>query len=194
MKHTGKRFPVAAALLLLLCVSAHAQVYKVVDQNGNVTYTDQAPIDGSEPMDLPDLSVVETEPVQPLPGAGEETSDDEAANGGMTPREMRRAYRDFRITSPAPEETFWGTGNAVVVNWSSSEALQPDMTVRLLVDGEPRRDVAQSGPVALTLDRGTHTVQAELRDGRGRRIVTTDAVTFYIKQQSRLINPGGGGR
>ena len=36
-----------------------AQVYKVVDEDGNVTFTDQAPADGSKPVELPPISVIE---------------------------------------------------------------------------------------------------------------------------------------
>ncbi|MDT8320840.1 MAG: DUF4124 domain-containing protein, partial [Xanthomonadales bacterium] len=50
-------------LLLLLMASAPApgaegKIWKVVDENGNVIYTDQAPHDGSKPMELPGLSII----------------------------------------------------------------------------------------------------------------------------------------
>jgi len=171
---------ITMTVLALLTGSASAQIYKVVDENGNVTYTDQAPPDGSAPMDLPELSVIDTD------YEGEETA--EATEEGvepeaLTPRDLRRMYRDFHISQPAPEETFWGTANSVVVSWASNTALQPDMKVRVYVDGVPQAET-QGSTMALTLDRGEHTVYAELRDGRGRRLVTTPAVTFFIKQQA----------
>lgn len=179
-----KWLALAALSLSLFCGSAAAEIYKVVDENGNVTYTDQAPSPAAQPLDLPKLPVVETTPVEPLPdvNAGEEASDQT-----MTRRDLRRMYRDFHLTRPAQDETFWGTGNTVVVSWDSSTPLMPDMSVRLLLDGEQER-ITQTNMVALTLNRGTHTVQAELRDGRGRRVATTEQVTFYVKQYSRLFN------
>ena len=50
-------------VILLLSPTAFAQgdIYKVVDKDGNVTFTDQAPNDAAQPLDLPPLSVIETD-------------------------------------------------------------------------------------------------------------------------------------
>lgn len=164
-----------------------AQVYKVVDENGNVTYTDQPPPDGTPPMDLPEISVVDTSDVQ---GYVSPVQDDAADQGGpKSPRELRRMFRDFRILAPTPDETFWGTANTVVVSWGADAPYEPGMSVSIVVDGQSyERDPNSNLP--LTLDRGEHQVFAELRDQDGRRIVTSDTVTFNVKQGSRLINPG----
>jgi len=176
-----------AALALLVTDTASAQIYKIVDKDGNVTYTDQAPADGSEPMQLPELSVIDTDYEE------EEAADTEAAATGeeseeLTPRDLRRLYRDFKILSPANEETFWGTANAVVISWGSDSPMQPGMKSRLFIDGAPQAE-SESTTLALTLDRGEHTVYAELRDVRGRRIVATPPVTFFIKQAAVGAQP-----
>ena len=44
-----------------LAAQSGGEIYKVVDEHGNVTYTDQRPSEGAVPMDLPPLSVVETD-------------------------------------------------------------------------------------------------------------------------------------
>ncbi len=186
MKTTAKTLAAIAAFLFA-GLPVQAQIYKIVDENGNVTYTDQAPGDGADPMRLPELQVVETEPAQPL-------TDPNAAAAGSedpTPRELRRLYRDFKITRPQPDETFWGTSNQVVVSWGSATELGPDMSVRVYLNGAPQETTRMS-MLALTLDRGEYTVHADLLDGEGRRIVSTSPVTFFIKQNSALFNPGGG--
>lgn len=178
--HKGM-IPVLVSLFFLAIFSASASsanIYKVVDENGNVTYTDQKPSPGAQPVDLPPLSVVETTkpdvPAVTSPGAEEKAA---------TPRDLRKQFSDFRIIQPQNEETFWGTANTVVVSWGSSQPVPEDMKVVLYVDGEAR-DVPGSGSVSLTLDRGEHQVYAELRDARNRRVVTTDTVTFFVKQHS----------
>ena len=75
----------------------------------------------------------------------------------------------------------------MVVAWSASEPPLPDMSARLYVDGTPR-DVPAYGNLSLTLDRGEHTVYAELLDARNRTIVTTDTVTFFVHQASVNFN------
>lgn len=159
---------------------AEGQIWKVVDEDGNVTYTDQKPADGSDPMDLPELSVIESQ--QP-PATATVAPSDAEQNQAPGIRELRQMYRDFRITQPAQEETFWGTANTVVVAWSSSEPLLPDMKTMLYVDGAAQNVGTQTSQT-LALERGEHSVYAELRDTRNRKIVTTDTVTFFVKQHS----------
>jgi hypothetical protein len=173
--------PVLVSLFFLAIFSAPvsaANIYKVVDEDGNVTYTDQKPSSGAQPIDLPPLSVVETtKPDMPAAVSG---ADEEKP---ATPRDLRKQFSDFRIIQPQNEETFWGTANSVVVSWGSSQPIPEDMKVVLYVDGDAR-NVPGSGSVNLTLERGEHQVYAELRDARNRRVITTDTVTFFVKQHS----------
>jgi hypothetical protein len=182
-----KMMVVPLALTFLFSASATAQIYKHVDDKGNVTYTDEAPLDGSAPMVLPELSVIQIdsqpEPSTDSAAAAAEPATDDTAAREPTPRELRRMYRDFRITRPVQEETFWGTQNMVVVSWGSSTPLRDNMRVNLFVDGQQEPNPG-SEMVALTLDRGEHQVYAELLDSRGRRVVATPAVTFFVKQYS----------
>ena len=136
--HKGM-IPVLVSLFFLAIFSApaaSANIYKVVDEDGNVTYTDQKPSPGAQPVDLPPLSVVETTkpdvPAVTSPGAEEKA---------VTPRDLRKQFSDFRIIQPQNEETFWGTANTVVVSWGSSQPVPEDMKVVWYVDG--RCDVGQ---------------------------------------------------
>jgi len=187
---------VAGVFLLSLSAILAADIWKVVDEDGNIVYTDQPPKDGTPPMVLPELSVIEVDiqGKQSLPD-GSNSAGEEGAKE-LTTSELRKIYRDFRITRPLQEETYWGTGNSVVVTWASKTPLTPDLNVRLFVDGTPENAPATGG-MSLTLDRGEHKVFAELRDARNRRILTTRPVTFFIKQSSVNFNrprpsPSGG--
>jgi hypothetical protein len=184
----------------LLAGTAWAQnIYKTVDEDGNIIYSDQAPPDGSPPMELPEITIIETDYPNAEENLAKRVAGGDAAEGTdkpKSPRELRRLYRDFKILQPAPDETFWGSGNTVVVAWGSKTPFEPDMFVALFVNGN-RQVAAPNGNVALSLDRGEHQVYAELRDGRNRRIVTTETVTFHVKQHSanfnrRAASPGGG--
>jgi hypothetical protein len=124
---------------------------------------------------MPDSGGAETEAADPA--------------GGKSPRELRQLFNDFRLLSPAPDENYWGTGNTVVVSWGTSSAYEPGMSVSVVVDGTAQ-DANPESNLPVTLDRGEHQVYAVLRDARGRRIVTTDVVSFTVHQGSRLNNPG----
>jgi hypothetical protein len=177
------------SLVLFALVTAsqvNAQVYKVVDEDGNITYTDEPPTPGAQPMELPEISVIETDFVEPVDVSA---NDEEAEDPIRTLRQLRRDYGDFRILEPQPDQTYWGTGNMVVISWGSDIAYLDDMAVSVVVDGRTF-DVESNGNLPVTLDRGEHQVYAILKDGEGRRIITSDVVTFHVKQASRLINPG----
>ncbi|HLF31782.1 MAG TPA: DUF4124 domain-containing protein [Xanthomonadales bacterium] len=178
----------ATWFLVLVSPGVLAQIYKVVDAEGNVVYTDQAPADGSAPMVLPELSIIKTDYPPETAAAGAEAAEQEAeAVEETTPRVLRKTYSDFRISQPQQEQTFWGTENAVVIGWSSSVPLLPELSVRLYVDGKPVATTADN-LYAMTLDRGEHSTYAELLDPRGRRIITTPAVIFFVKQHSIGVN------
>lgn len=165
-------------LLLPLAAFPQGEIYKVVDKDGNVTFTDQRPNSDAKPVDLPPLSVIETDPIAAPATAA---TDPEAQE--PTLRQLRRQFSDFRINSPQPEETFWGTANMVMVSWGSSEPVPQDMRVVLYVDGKSK-DVLPSGSTTIQFDRGEHSVYAELLDNRRRKIITTETVTFFVKQHS----------
>jgi hypothetical protein len=171
-------------LLFSFTIFAQGDIYKVVDKDGNVTFTDQPPNDAAQPLDLPPLSVIETDIQLPETAAAGSAADEPKP---PTIRQLKKQFRDFKITRPQPEETFWGTANSVVVSWGSSQPIPQNMSARLFVDGAGQ-DAPAKGGVTLTLDRGEHQVYAQLRDEQNRRIATTDTVTFFVKQHSANFN------
>lgn len=179
-------------LALLLAGVAPAQaadIYKTVDENGNVVYTDRPPEPGAEPLTLRELSVVET-PSYPSrkAAAGDSEGPEE-----LTVNQLRQRYRDFRLVSPEPESNLWGTGNSATLSWSTGEPLVNGMAVVYYLDG-----VAVMGPTQAPsftsgqLDRGEHQASAQLLDINGNVVARTEPVTFYIMQNSRNFGGGGG--
>lgn len=185
--NTGLKMMAVLAVLALptsASTQEEGQIYKQVDDKGNVTYTDQVPPDGRAPMVLPKLSVVHLDSESELAAVtGEKTATGSATPSGPTPRQLRKMYRDFHITRPSQEETFWGTDNMVVISWGSSTALQDGMGVNLFVDGL-KQPTTGDNMAALKLERGEHKVYAQLLDARGRNVIASETVTFYVKQYS----------
>lgn len=87
----------AACLAQPLFAQESGGIYKVVDEEGNVTYTDQRPNDAAVPMDLPELSVIKTDPA---PAAAAPTAAEDQADRPPTRRELQRQFSDFRILQP----------------------------------------------------------------------------------------------
>ena len=175
--------------LLMTGSSLMAEVYKTVDEDGNVSYTDRAPGDGTKPMDLPPLSIVEAPEYQKT---ARETAASAAASGEAEAeiplKTLRRTYRDFAIISPINEESVWHPEQAVPIAWSVANPLEAGMTVTLYVDGNKQAATTQPIIPVAGLERGAHTITAELKDANNRKIATAQAVTFFIKQPNIYTN------
>ena len=104
---------------------------------------------------------------------------------------LAAAFAAFRGSGADPDAAAGASWNNVAtVAWESGRGLRPGMTVQFLLNGEPLGGPT-TNPVMATppLDRGEHRAAAELRSAGGETVATTDPVVFFIKQQSRLINP-----
>jgi hypothetical protein len=115
----------------------------------------------------------------------------------MSVREMRRHYRGFAITTPQQEESIWHPEQAISVAWSAGNALQEGMTVTVFMDGRELATTDEQVVKVADLERGEHTITAELKDAKRRKIATAQPVTFFIRRpglNNRLnIAPNGGG-
>jgi hypothetical protein len=182
------RWPLLA-VLLLASPMALAEVYKTVDKDGNVVYTDQPPEPGAEPLELKALSIISP---QKLSGKkelvpGQSDTGDGVADGQVevtSLKELRRGYTDFAIISPRAEQSFVGTGNTASIAWSTRYRLQQGMSVTIILDGVAQLPTTSSVVTIPEVFRGEHIVLAEIRDVRNRLIARTDPVTFYMKQTS----------
>ncbi len=179
--------------LLMTADPLFAEVYKTVDENGNVIYTDRPPGDGSAPMDLPELSVIEA-PVYQKTARQAALEGEKGGETEVTLKSLRQKYRDFAITSPTNEESIWSPEQAIPVAWSVTNPLAAGMTVTLSVDGKEQVPTTQPIIPVADLERGEHTLTAELKDANNRRVATAQPVTFFIRQPNIYTNrarPGG---
>ena len=196
LNRTTRHCSFIAVVLILLSAPGLAQVYKTVDENGNVTFTDRPPDAGAEPIKLRPISVIEAPDYGPS-DAGQETGAGMEDDGAMSLRGLRRNYADFSIVNPAQEETIWNPAAPVTMTWSTRNPLQDGMKVIVLLDGREYERTTERVISLGRLERGEHTVQAQIADANNRRIAVADAVTFFIRQPTvfnRARRATGGGR
>lgn len=173
-----------ASIVLVMADPALSEVYKSVDKDGNVVYTDQPPEPGAEPMELPGLSVIASLPTTRAVAEAAASEEDDLEQVTDI-RELRQGYKDFHISSPQQEETIEGTGNSVTLSWNSRYALQSGMAVIFSLDGVPLDPTVTSSVNLQQIDRGAHTVTARLVDSQLRIIAQASPVTFYMRQWSQ---------
>lgn len=165
---------------------AQKKIYKTVDENGNVVYTDRKPADNAQPMELPELSVVD--PVK----IGDPSAIARDAGGKA---EGRQAVGDvpipgLRLVSPTPNETVQNTGYRLPVRVTLDGEMPPDTELAFLVDGEVRQTGQSPSATLDEVWRGEHSVQVQLRSADGRVLASTQTVPFMMRQHSaRHPNP-----
>jgi hypothetical protein len=184
--------------LAIAAGSISAQVYRVVDEHGNVIYTDRPPETGAEAVELPPLSIIEVPVYEKTARQKAEEVEASGEQGKEVPlRTLRRDYRDFVIVSPQQEESVWHPEGPVPIAWRTGKDLQQGMKVTIFVDGNQQATTTQPIIPVSGLERGEHTVTAEIKDARNRKIATADPVTFFIRQPTIYnrprVGPGGGG-
>ena len=191
MTHKTFILVLVAFSLAIMASPLIAQVYKTVDKDGNVTYTDQPPPDGSKPIKLAPISVIEA----PIYEKASEAAKEGAEGEEIPLRDLRRIYRDFAIVSPRSEESVWHPDGPVAVAWSVGNPLQEGMQVTVYLDGKRQATTTDQIIPVSGLERGEHTVTAELKDAKNRKIATAAPITFFIQRPNIYTNrprPRGG--
>ncbi|UYG00177.1 DUF4124 domain-containing protein [Halomonas sp. GD1P12] len=158
----------AGSLTLWLAESpAQAQtVYRVVDESGRVTYTDN-PESGGEAVTLAPLPSVQGAPPPP------------PSRSQARPGQPFMPYDRFAIESPAPDTRLDDTMTPVDVR--VQPPLREDHQIRLLVNGEISQSALHSDAFWLTgLTQGAHRLEAELLDSQGRVQHRTEAVSIIV--------------
>jgi hypothetical protein len=176
--------------LLLLCMlvfPAQAEIYRWVDDNGNVIFSDEPPHPQAETIELP-ASTTYTPAVEPMldDAVGEKPDSEPDADEAMVPD-----YQ-LRIISPANDESVWVNNGNVTVSMIVEPALDEVRGDKILLqlDGE-----AVGAPQALTsfqlnnLSRGTYSLSAAVVDNNGEVLSGSEPVVFHLHRASVRNNP-----
>jgi len=173
-------------LITILFLGSTAQavpVYRWVDDNGQVNYSDRPG---------PGAVLIELSTGAPTLEAGPSSP-----RGPQRATELRTpavaAYETLAVLQPASRETLWGTAGRVEIAIGISPGLQSGHSLALFMDGE----LVQFGNHATgflieDVPRGEHTVQAVILDAAERELLRSAPVTFFVQQTSIHYprNPG----
>jgi len=162
-------------LTLIGSCSATAALYKGLDSEGNVVYSD-TPFEDAENFTPPPISVMDVPKVK----ADEKAAEDEK------PAEFK--YISFDIISPANKQTIRDDPDVTVsLKLKPGLNTQENHNIWMLVDGKPVVKNTQSLTIQLgRLDRGAHQLQAQIRNNEGAIIVRTRPTVVFIHKTSAL--------
>jgi hypothetical protein len=172
---------VATALAFILSGAASAEVYKRTNPDGSVEFTDVPKQEKEEAVPLAPMNTF-TPPVINLPQSSPADSDSD------TQADAKTSYSSLTITEPANDAAIRSNSGDVSVSVSLTPALDDKHTLVLLVDGQQMGDYAE-GVFALTnVDRGTHTLTAQVLDEDGKELISAEPVIFHLLRYSAIFN------
>jgi hypothetical protein len=153
-------------------------IYKWTDASGLVHYSDQ-PVPGAEKIITSSGS---------LNGMISTASPGTAAGASaQKPVVPGIGYNRFAITSPTPDQAFFGD-EAIGVHLALEPDLKPDQSITWHLNGKELEDQGTSATQFTLphLDRGTYVIAATITDQKTGSSQTTDSVNFFVRQPSEL--------
>lgn len=158
----------------LACASAFAAtVYKWVDENGVVHYSDQ-PHPNAQKLDVASAQTYDSGGTRPTPSSS------------VTPSNAQPVgpYRVCAIARPENDEVFLNTDTV-----SAQVRLEPSLRngdrLTLSMDGKTVQNGASTS-ATLKVERGSHSLAATVTDPSGALVCSTPNVTFHVRQPSKL--------
>lgn len=157
-------------------------VYKWTDADGVVHYSDQS-VPGAQKIYTATSTTASTPAAAPA-GAGPAAPDSHGAGAPKAAAPL--GYTQFSITSPAPDQTFFGD-EVVGVHLTLQPDLKPDQVITWHLNGKQLEEGPTSTQFGLPrLDRGTYILAATITDQGSGESMTSDSVTFFVRQPSDL--------
>jgi hypothetical protein len=164
--------------LAVSLAAASQEIYRWVDKDGIVHYSDQP---GAANAKL--INVIEPSTYEP-PDNATSSPPDVSDNGGR-PEPAASPYTSLSITSPAPDQVYFGADAVVLASVELGGTLQPDHTIAFYLNGN--RQPGEGGSAEFSgLARGSYSLRAAVLDQAGNPVIQSRQVSFHIRQPSKL--------
>lgn len=173
-----KKLVVVFGLLALVATGAQAQVYKSVDEHGNVTYTDEAS-SGGEPVDVKPVTTVTLPKAEQVKAFEERQKKEEGSKQKASARYSRVAFN-----SPENDSAFHSGSGDMTFAVSSQPALRPGDLFEVSLDGQPIGQNASGQFPISNVFRGTHNASVRIVDKDGSIVQEGQTITFTIHRPS----------
>jgi hypothetical protein len=160
--------------LLSLSVACYAvaEVYRVIDENGTVTYTDNPPA-GDPSVESVKLPAINTQPAPNIPVTVKKV-DAEVTN-----------YQAITIVAPAQGATIPPGHQDVTVKMALTPPLQDGHQIQFLFNGQHHGPLTTSTTINIdSLVRGEHSIKAQVLDSENNIIGQSNNITIYVKRHS----------
>jgi len=170
-------------LLFLLPLTSYAEIYKSVDANGNVTYTDKPTDSNATVVTVPKTNSAPATSPEPA-SVNNAAPENNAAPVTAAPSDKptKKPYTQFMIASPADQESIQNQPT-LAVTIKINPSLQAGDVIQLYLDGTPYGNAVPDTSFNLTIpNRGTHVLSATLFDKNMQVLKQGNSITIYVHQ------------
>jgi hypothetical protein len=163
---------------LAVAPAAAQRIYRYTDADGNVVFTDNPPTQGATEVNLPPVNTFAS-PNRPL-------DLDSDLPGGQHP-----GYQEFSIVSPTSGEAIRDNAGNVSVKLRLRPGLHRGDTIDYVLNGQSIASGRSTSATLTKMDRGSHTIEAVVRDTKGKVVAQTGSVQFDLLRRTKLQVPRG---
>ena len=170
--------------MLLIAGFVSAGVYKWVDKDGNIHYSDTAPPHGqAQELELPETSRYKPRVLpSKTPQAGSVQAQPDSGEA-----EKPTSYPTVEIVQPENAGTVRSNQGDVTVEVQLDPALAEGHVLAFVLDGEAIPDkVASTSFQIKSVDRGTHSLVATVQDEQGKELGRSSTISFTLRKTSLL--------
>ncbi|WP_148861654.1 DUF4124 domain-containing protein [Marinobacter fonticola] len=172
------RFLALLGVVVFASTAAQAEVYKRVDAQGNVTYSDE-PLSGGQAIKVEPVTTVT------LPKADQVREIVERGGEGEEQQSSQR-YGSVTFMAPEDESAFHSGSGDITFSVSSQPALRSGHLFEVTLDGQPIGQNASGRFSVNNVFRGTHKASVNIVDSQGRIIQPGQNISFTIHRPSVL--------
>lgn len=162
-----------AGLLVTLAMPAVAEVYRHVDKDGNVTFSDE-PSEGAEEVRVKPVTTVTLPKLKDVQTPPRRTADE----GERAP------YENITFVAPNNDEAFHSGSGDVAFQVTSTPPLRNGHKYEVALDGQPVGQSTSGTVMVRNVFRGTHDAAVHVVDRNGARIQTGESISFTIHRPS----------
>lgn len=174
------------ASLLAISNVANGDVYKHIDEDGNVTFGEVA-VAGAKKVVIPKANIAQANSFSSssnsLKSANIEQSD-------LASNLVAVAYESLTVESPAQDQVIHGLSESALVKLLPEPGLGPNDQLIISINGEDVSDGSNTSHALEQLPRGSYSVSGRILNADGEVKIRSEEITFHVQRPSILIgNP-----
>jgi len=154
-----------------------ADVYKYVDEQGNIHYSDKKPPKKIAENKLNKLTIIESSKMNP-----------KSTWQRLDHQKSQQAseFEDFVIASPRNDKILSIVDGNMLVMVNLAKDLSPKYRIKFYLDGIARGKVKSGTQLISDTKEGPHTLYAEVINAESRKVIkTTPEIKFIVKYKKK---------